>query len=131
MITTILVHEIWHQLTYLILQKEQSKFLKGCFINKYSQKNRREDIAESFTYFFNEVKQDECFEEKISIFYDLFEEDFIKYLKDKKNNNDYTIFQEYNDNIATPNYFYSSYLHGGEWMKLYSKNKIFNIKTFL
>lgn len=131
MIATTLVHEIWHQLTYLLPQSEQNKFFRGCFINNYAKTNRREDIAESFTYFMNANKQDECFEEKIESFYALFEDDFVEYLKDKKENNDYTFFQEYEDNIATPNFYYSSYLHGVEWMKLYTINKIFNIEKFL
>lgn len=132
MTTTTLVHEIGHQLTYLIPQEEQRKFWKGCFVNKYAWSKLREDIAESFTYFFNEREgnKQECFKEKEKIFLSLFKENFQeKLLACKEKDDCLNEYPSYLEAIKSKE-LKSSYLYGVEWFTVQTTNKVFNIKEY-
>lgn len=133
MIATTLTHELWHQLTYLISESEKNKFWKKCFVNKYAWTSKREDIAETFTYFINSKIEDwltECIQEKFKVYQTLFNDQFNLYYDNcQKLNSCFQTFENYEEQIKWKK-ITSSYLYWIEWFKITTTNKLFNIKSF-
>ena len=128
MIATTLTHELWHQLTYLLNQNEQSNFWKNCFVNKYAWRSQREDIAETFTYFMNwSVNQElnNCIQNKFDSYKNIFKEEFIIYFENCKNENScFQSFEWYDEFVK------NNYLYWIEWFTIQTVNKLYNIKEY-
>lgn len=140
MIISTLTHEIGHQLTYLIPKEEYKVFYDtSCYPNKYAQKNIREAIAETFTYWLNaELPSDICKERIGNLFLTSFFQDSFKlyYIKTNKNKeesylnyfNEYYEQQTTKDKTLTP--LKSRYLFWLDWMYISSINALFDISNF-
>lgn len=140
MIISTLTHEIGHQLTYLIPKEEYKVFYDtNCYPNKYAQKNIREAIAETFTYWLNaELPSDICKERIGNVFLTSFFQDAFKLYYIKTNNNKeesyLNYFNEYYEQQTTKDKtittLKSKYLFWLDWMYISSINALFDISNF-